>query len=396
MEAQNSKLESLHILRGLAAFYVMVGHVRWLLIAPNADFFKTPVSGLDKFLIYLVSIFRFGHEAVFVFFLLSGFVIHLSISKQIVLTGKLKFTFKDYFFKRFRRIYPPFIVALTVTFVLDSIALNLEFPSHNHTTIYSIINESFNFAFSLPSLIGNLLFSYPQHAIIWGSDGPLWSLKYEWWFYMLYPLFLAINKWNSITSFVVVYAIKLLSFAILPVNTLLGDVLYFFDLWFIGAIMADIYTKRININIKYLIPLVLLFPCCLFRETWLSYLPVNTWRYCGNILFGLGIIGIIATCISFDKNIVKMRLAKLLLFLGDISFSLYVIHLPFLLFFSGWLMQQSPDGSLPFHFWYIIPAIIFCTLMGWLCYQIAERPMIDRNYRFYYKNLFKSKSSEQI
>lgn len=393
MEGKNFKLDSLHILRGLAAFYVMVGHVRWLIMAPNVDFFKHQTSVFDKILIYFVSLFRFGHEAVYVFFLLSGFVIHLSLSKQIIKTGSYNFNFKDYFFKRFRRIYPPFILALIITFALDSLAFNLGFLTHTNNTPYKIINEGFNFAFSIPSLIGNLLFAYPQHGIIWGSDGPLWSLKYEWWFYMIYPLFIAINKWNSLASIALVYGIKVLTFFVLPTNTLIGDVLFFFDLWFLGAIMADIYTGRININLKYLVPLALLFPICLFRESWWHYLPANSWRYFGNMLFGLGIIGIIALFISYDSKIVKMKIAKSLLFLGDISFSLYIIHLPFLLFFSGWLMQNSTDGRLPMHPWFMIPAIAFCTFVGWVCYQIAERPMIDRNYKFYYKNLFKRNSS---
>jgi len=391
MVINNSKIESLHMLRGLAAFYVMVGHVRWLIAAPNVDFFSAPVSLQNKISIYLLSIFRFGHEAVLVFFLLSGFVIHLSISKQIATGGTYKFNFKDYFFKRFIRIYPPFILALIITFSLDIIAQKLLLTTHSHTTPYPIINSSFNFNFSLPDLGGNLLFAYPQYAIFWGSDGPLWSLKYEWWFYLLYPLFIAVNRWNAWVSLLLVFLIKVLVINLIYDYTLIKDILVFFDIWFMGAIMADIFTKRIKININFLIPLILLLPFCLFKSAWIGFMPSEFWPYFGNLLFGLGIIGLIAICIRFDSFLFKSVLSKALIFLGDISFSLYIIHLPFLLFISGLLMKQNSEGHLPNHFWFVLPSIAFCTFLGWLCYQIVERPVVDRNYRFYYKKLFNLK-----
>ena len=45
--------------------------------------------------------------------------------------------------------------------------------------------------------------------------------------------------------------------------------------------------------------------------------------------------------------------------LGDCSYTLYVIHVPIVMFISGWLMSRSPTGALPTSFaWTLLPAVI--------------------------------------
>ena len=39
------------------------------------------------------------------------------------------------------------------------------------------------------TFIGNLAFLMKTYVPVWGSNDALWSLKFEWWFYMLYPLY---------------------------------------------------------------------------------------------------------------------------------------------------------------------------------------------------------------
>jgi peptidoglycan/LPS O-acetylase OafA/YrhL len=97
------KKESLHLnfldgIRGLAAFYVLLFH-----IIANGDSKLLSDSLLLNFL-------RFGHEAVVVFIVLSGFVLTLPVvrSSQLTLTGGLVGFFK----RRGRRILPGYYAAL--------------------------------------------------------------------------------------------------------------------------------------------------------------------------------------------------------------------------------------------------------------------------------------------
>src|SRR3954449_2965516 len=96
------KFEKLEALRGFAAIYVVIYH----LLMPV----KLQVAGFD-----LLFLFRFGQEAVILFFLLSGFVIKYSFERS-----KDK-SFKSYFLKRFTRIYIPLIFILVLSYVLQSI-----------------------------------------------------------------------------------------------------------------------------------------------------------------------------------------------------------------------------------------------------------------------------------
>ena len=72
------KLEKLDALRGMAALYVVIHH--------------SVSKSIMLFGLNIANLFRFGEEAVILFFLLSGFVINFSFVKS---RDK---TFRTYFF----------------------------------------------------------------------------------------------------------------------------------------------------------------------------------------------------------------------------------------------------------------------------------------------------------
>lgn len=111
-------------IRGLAALYVLLHHARWLLWEGYTRGYKLHPDAynlLDKTIMYSSNIFIYGHEAVLLFLVLSGFVIHLKYAKALQNNQEFKFDFLDYFLKRIHRIYPPLVVALILTLVLDYI-----------------------------------------------------------------------------------------------------------------------------------------------------------------------------------------------------------------------------------------------------------------------------------
>ena len=94
------RLEKLEALRGFSAFYVVLHHS-----LPH----NFILGGVN-----IGNLFRFGQEAVILFFLLSGFVINYSFQ-----TTKDK-TFRTYFFKRFSRIYIPLIIIMALGYMIES------------------------------------------------------------------------------------------------------------------------------------------------------------------------------------------------------------------------------------------------------------------------------------
>jgi peptidoglycan/LPS O-acetylase OafA/YrhL len=154
--------------RGAAAVYVCLHHV--ILIGHLADSFKWA-----KFLFYPLS---FGQEAVYLFFFLSGFSIHYSSYKRPLETiGGIG----HYYYLRFRRIYPIFLIAVGL-----SIALG------DFTSFLGIISNTPCHP-SVRDLTYVLFFLSDVHEGSWHSglanDPALWSLSYEIPYYLVYPFF---------------------------------------------------------------------------------------------------------------------------------------------------------------------------------------------------------------
>lgn len=146
------KLGAVESLRGLAALYVFISHLALhYQINENATY-----------------IFRFGQEAVMLFFLVSGFVIMYSME-----LARDK-SFLSYLGRRFFRIYPIFLLSLALSYI---------FAAHG--------------SFDIVNLMGNVVmlqdFGYAKPGVLFNAfagNTPLWSLSYEWWFYlMFFPLY---------------------------------------------------------------------------------------------------------------------------------------------------------------------------------------------------------------
>ena len=244
-----AKLLKLEAIRGLAAMYVVLHHT---------ISFEFVVLGLD-----LGELLRFGQEAVILFFIVSGFVIHLSCQPP----GSQ--TFKTYFIKRFVRIYVPLIVVFGVGYIVES------------------YNRGAPITISTTELLGNLfmLQDWPPEMPgvlvdpVFGNN-PLWSLAYEWWFYMLYfPLVTRVGNLQRLSQ--IVFGVSIASavvYAFWP--TFLPRLFMYGAIWWSGVFLADLYLRGQPITLKScFIPLLAL--------TLISIallVKVLLWRQAGGVL----------------------------------------------------------------------------------------------------------------
>lgn len=359
-------------LRGLAAFYVMVGHARWLLWEGYSAGFvqhRESYSALGKLIVYLSSGFILGHEAVLFFFVLSGFVIHLRYAKQLRMDKQqAKFDWRSYVYRRAKRLYPTLIFAMAFTWLLDWIGQAKGYPIYSNNAQNSSV--VLDISHSWLTALGNLAFVMTTYVSSWGSNGPLWSLKFEWWFYMAYPVFWWFSKKSIALATALMCLLFFLSFypQLWPL-LLLRDVFSAMLAWWFGVLLADIFSRRLAIPFSFVAPLsalLLILPVIHLNDTVQA------------VLWGLAFSGVVAGCFVMQQHGWKLRILSSLKPLGDMSFTLYVIHFPLLVLLSGWLMSSSASHALPRHFGWALFGVILCTIIAYVAHFFAEKPFITR------------------
>jgi len=213
------KLYKLDAVRGFAAFYVIFHHV----LPHSYRLFNINVGVL----------FRFGQEAVILFFLLSGFVINYSFE-----LGKDK-SFKSYFIKRFTRVYIPLIFILLLGFVIENIKTN----GAEGIQFYQLLGNLFMLQDKSNLKPGVIVEPYM------GND-PLWSLSYEWWFYMLYfPICSYLKSKESrhkIVFFSSIFAAAAYQFS----PNFIFRLIMYFGMWWVGVYLSDLVLSKKKITLS--------------------------------------------------------------------------------------------------------------------------------------------------
>ncbi len=209
---QSSHYYWIDLIRFFAAFIVMAGHFRGAFFE---EYSVLPDNQQNPLVFAFYFITRLGFEAVVVFFVLSGFLVGGKAMERIQTNS---FKAKDYAIDRFARIMLPLISAL-----LFYLPICLWF--------YGSVN--------VVSWIGCL---FGMQGVITGIPfGPLWSLSYEMWFYVMMfgiaVLFVSKNK-KKVALAITVLLLSMMVFVKLDV--------YYLWIWFIGAIAYFVKTDDLK------------------------------------------------------------------------------------------------------------------------------------------------------
>ena len=185
-----SQSRFLDFVRWFAATLVVIEHVRSLLIV---DYGSLQSSGVFAKAFYFFT--GFGHESVVVFFVISGFLVG---GKVLDDWHKDRFQWNRYLCDRISRLYSVLIVALLLGTVIDTtgstwFSATGMYDGDRAEQIAVLTTESANRVH--PTVfVGNLVMLQNIYVPTYGSNGPLWSLAHEWWYYLLFPLLLCTFK----------------------------------------------------------------------------------------------------------------------------------------------------------------------------------------------------------
>jgi peptidoglycan/LPS O-acetylase OafA/YrhL len=134
-------------------------------------------------------------SALWCFFVLSGYLVGGSVLRAM---DENRWSWKDYLLRRGARLYTVLFPALILTFVLDKICT---YSSHYHETLQAVGRLSAIRSHGLSAFIGNLTFLQGVFVQPYGSNGALWSLSYEFWYYIAFPcLAIMLLRRSSITA----------------------------------------------------------------------------------------------------------------------------------------------------------------------------------------------------
>ena len=297
---------------------------------------------------YFENLGKFG---IAIFFMITGF---LFISKILTYNGKMDW-YRLYQSRLFR-IYPLYF--FVILFISSIILYQSGFTLN--TNIPVLIKQYIKWFIFHGSVINDF---NDTRRIIAGVD---WTLKYEWLFYILLPLIAVIIRQGKL-AVILLFAALLLLF----INPLRVE--YFFTRYFIlfaiGGIAAVLYLKlqnhktRIDSHIWSFIVLLMLLAALFYPDTFsplhvllmtLFFIPVAL----GNTLFGL-----------FKT--------KASVYLGEISYSIYLLHGAVLyILFSAINIDISEISLVHFLVW--LPFIgLLVILFSTLTYLYIEKPFLE-------------------
>ncbi len=171
----------LNAVRGVSAILVVLGHGRSLFFRDYSQ--GDPVGWVGKF-IYAVT--GLGHEAVLVFFVLSGFFISASVYKKC---RDGAWSWSSYGIDRGCRIYLVLVPGLLLTLALDWLGLFLFADSPVYQgTLSNAVPCPVEARLGQQIVLGNLCALQTVAFPPLGSNSALWSLSNECWYYALFPL----------------------------------------------------------------------------------------------------------------------------------------------------------------------------------------------------------------
>jgi peptidoglycan/LPS O-acetylase OafA/YrhL len=179
----------LDVSRWLAALAVVAGHIRALTFV---EYGRAVDVGLFDTAFYFLT--GLGREAVMVFFVLGGFLVGGNIVRD---AGQGEFSWRVYAIRRLSRLYPVLIVALFTGCILDHVgqaffpSASLYLPADQRPYALHVLTD-FDPAARLKwsVLLMNLLMCQTILVPPYGTNGPLWFLAYQFWYYILFPAIL--------------------------------------------------------------------------------------------------------------------------------------------------------------------------------------------------------------
>ncbi|WP_298998262.1 acyltransferase family protein [Flagellimonas sp. S174] len=331
-------------LRFLAIVPVLLAHLSQSFLEYNVFFDAELIKEESA----LRAFFRQGNFGVHLFFAISGFILTLPFIDENI----KKLSFKNYYLRRLVRIEPPYIIAITMFFVVH------------------IFLAQKDIQFLFERYLGSLLYSHNQIFETRSYILPVaWSLEIEIQFYLLMPLILLILKLvqSKYWRYLIYIGLYLFSFHVEVTSN--GDLNNFMMYFLAGILAADIYknnkfSPHFVWDVTFVVSLVLFFSIDsdLTRSIFLFFVVISSL----NLVL-----------------LKKIMTAPLITVIGGMCYTLYLLHYPlyhlFMKTFTNHLtFFESYEATVLFQILIFLPISIILMSAYFL---LVEKPFMALSQR---------------
>jgi Predicted acyltransferases len=357
----------LDIIRGAAAIAVLIYHVRYRFFL---DYSQIENPSLMSKAYYAVT--SYGHDAVIVFFVLSGYFISSSIHNSL---AQNRWSWGHYFSNRLVRLYVVLIPALILTLFWD-ICGSSWFGAH---PVYS--GESLGWQsdyypvltrLNVTVLAGNALFLQTVYCPPLGSNDALWSLAYEFWYYLLFPA-IAVAIYPSTTSASRRLAAGAVACCVLLIIS--RSMLLYFPVWLLGWAAGQVGRHSwVTRHAKGLSLFVLAIFAAMVTA---SHLGLFKSALNNSVLLIDYVNGMaFAVLLWILLHDVRLESGNWYSFLGStmsgMSYSLYALHLPLLVFLRAAFTAPRPWELNAMTLTAAAAISLACLIYAWLLANVTE------------------------
>lgn len=320
------RLDVLDLLRSIAAQLVVMNHMRATYFV---DFAET--SARDPLTVAFYTLTGFGHQAVIIFFVVSGFLVGGAGWRAYAAQVWHPVSF---FLRRLARLWIVLFPALILTLLIDTLGRFMA-PSLYLGEYFSLFlsgpDPSLNLEASqgIDAFLGNLFFLQTIEVPVYGTNSPLWSLANEFWYYAIFILSLTVATSNQhIAVRLVCMAVLVYMLTHLPGHILLPGLV-----WVAGAAVAvGLQTGLVHrFGATALIVATLMFLGSMLAARFEAFSSIGDLG--SDIVIGTTTALFLMT-IAHRAQLPR-RLAHFAVSTSEYSYTLYLIHFPILMFVAA-------------------------------------------------------------
>ena len=318
---------------------------------------------------YWVGWLLYGHLAVAVFIVVSGFSLALAPMRR---GAALKGGTRHFLQRRAWRILPPYWAALVISTIISAYFMQ-PIPSTSALAKGFVVH-----GLLLQDVTGSL-----------APNGAFWSIAIEWQIYLVFPLILWFGRKTSIiTSVTCTVALVLLTHAVAglgsPFNKIDRLTVQFLALFAIGVLA--VYAGRSDRATNFRRPLAVIGGVVLGVFVLLAVIEGSVWivaRYFWvDIVFGAGVACLM--CAMYSGGLRRLRgllASKVGLRLGLISYSIYLLHAPLVGVFEQHVFAPLHLGAVVTFSLLLAVGLPVILLLCYVFHFMFEAPFLHRRDR---------------